>query len=88
MRKLDHKVFTEKYNKVTKAVSYMGDVRELDVGDSIAIPASDKEDAGRKRHNIITDASNMRKRGLERKYQTVIMSEPNEPSEVWVRRVE
>ena len=85
MREIDHKAFADEYKRVTKANDYMKNVRALEVGDTIAVSAIDKDEASRRRHNIITDASNTRKRGEKRKYQTVIMSEP---IEVWVRRSE
>ncbi len=85
MRKLDSKAFSTEYKKVTKANDYMQHVRSLEVGDAISIDAVDKDEATRKRHNIITDASNVRKRGESRKYQTVIKQDP---CEVWVRRSE
>ena len=83
IRKLDHKVFADEYKKVRNSGDYISAVRELNVGDSIAIPCDSKMDGSRKRHGIVNDAHIMRKRGVSRKYQTIVKDD-----EVWVRRVD
>tara|TARA_R100001510_G_scaffold7106_1_gene5518 strand:- start:3986 stop:4264 length:279 start_codon:yes stop_codon:yes gene_type:complete len=92
MRKIDYKEFASAYEEASGNSDYMKHVRGMNVGESIAIDTTDKEDAVRKRHNIIIDAGNMRKRGLDRRYQTVIrqVAGHGEPVkyEVWIRRTE
>jgi len=55
----------------------------MSVGMTIAIPADGKEEARRKQHGIINDASRRRKAGQKVRYQTILKEK-----EVWVRRIE
>ena len=92
MRRIDYKEFASAYEQASGNSDYMKFVRGMTVGENIAIDTTDKEDAVRKRHNIIIDAGNMRKRGLDRRYQTVSrqVAGHGEPVkyEVWIRRTE
>ena len=85
MRKIKPEMFEEQYKTVMGTNDYIESVRKLDVGESIAIPSLDQNDASKIRHHVIVDSANMRSKGKERRYKTVIMKEP---VEVWIMRVE
>ena len=85
MRKIKPEMGEEQYKPVMGTNDYIHSVRKLDVGESIAIPSLDQNDASKIRHHIIVDSANMRSKGKERRYKTVIMKEP---IEVWIMRGE
>lgn len=83
VRKLSTKEFTSEYAKRVGRQDFLSSVRDMSVGMTIAIPADGKEEARRKQHGIINDASRRRKAGQMVRYQTILKEK-----EVWVRRIE
>lgn len=83
IRELSNKEFADEYKKIRNSGEFISAVRKLEVGESIAIPCDSKSDGSRKRHGIVNDAHLMRKRGVARKYQTIVKDD-----EVWVKRID
>lgn len=87
MRSISKDEFTKAYDKVTSSQDYMSDVKRMEIGDTIAIPATNKEHAIKMRHNIVQTSSNLRKRGGTVKFQTLIKEILGDTFEVWIARV-
>jgi len=83
MRVLNNSEFNKEYQRITSSQDFMKEVRDLTIGDAIAISSDNKANGQRIRHSVINDAYLMREKGAKRKYQTLVKDE-----EVWVRRIE
>ena len=82
IRNINTKEFTTEYDKRVGSQDFLQEVRKMEVGQTIGIPADGKEEARRKQHAVINDSSRRRKAGHKVKYQTVVKEK-----EVWVRRI-